>query len=415
MNDGMKRAADAVGRLTRRGALMLGVAAFAGSVLTAPAVAEEQVNVGVIVPLSGANAQFGINSRNGIELVADEINEAGGIEALGGAKINLIVADATSSPTQAATVAQRMLSQDKVVAVLGAFASSLTLGISEVTERRGVPLLTMSFSDRITDRGFKNVFQIVPVGSRLGGATFDYTVELAKENGEDLQRVAIMYEDTAYGTSQAEGLRAAAKEAGIEVVMDEAYPLGVTDVSPLINQLRRSDAQVVFPVSYLNDSLLIVRSMRQQGIDIPTIGGAAGYIIPNFKEGLGELTENVLSIAPTAYDQAPEYAKRFKDRYGYFMVHEAQEHAALMGVLAQALENTASRDPAKLSEDLHKQKFDSGWASVMTGGVVEFDEKGRNPNAVPLMVQWRGSDLVTVYPEDYATSEAVWNKTSAGD
>jgi branched-chain amino acid transport system substrate-binding protein len=327
---------------------------------------------------------------------------------MGGAKINLVISDSTSTPTQAASVAQRMMSQDKVVAVLGAFASSLTLAISEVTERRGIPLLTMSFSDQITGRGFKNVFQIVSPGSKIGAATFDYTVALAKEAGQTLERIAIMYEDTAYGTSQSEGLRKAAGAAGIKIVMDEAYPLGITDVSPLINQLRRSDAQVVFPVSYLNDSLLIVRSMRQQGIEIPTIGGAAGYVIPNFREGLGDLADNVLSISPAAYDQAPEYTERFRKRFGYFMVHEAQEHAACMGVLHSALEQTASADPAKLREAMATGKFDQGWATVMSGGVVEFDDAGRNPHASPLMVQWRGNELVTVYPKQFAKGEAVW-------
>jgi len=328
---------------------------------------------------------------------------------MGGAQINLVIADATSNPTQAATVAQRMMSQDNVVAVLGAFASSLTLAISEVTERRGVPLLTMSFSDQITDRGFQNVFQIVSPGSQIGAATFDFTRALAQEAGQTLEKIAIMYEDTAYGTSQSAGLRKAAQDAGIEVVMDEAYPLGITDVSPLINQLRRSDAQVVFPVSYLNDSLLIVRSMRQQGINIPTIGGAAGYIIPDFREGLGDLADNVLSISPAAYDQAPDYTERFREKFGYFMVHEAQEHAACMGCLHSALEAAGSADHAAIREQLQNSVFDQGWATVMSGGKVEFDEMGRNIHASPLMVQWRGGELVTVYPKEYATGEVVWN------
>lgn len=398
-------------RLTRRTTLAAGAAALAAFAAPAPASAQDAVNVGVIVPLSGANAQFGINSRNGIQLVADEINANGGIAALDGAQINLVIADATSNPTTAATVAQRMLSQDDVVAVLGAFASSLTLGISEVTERRQVPLLTMSFSDQITDRGFEWVYQVVPVGSLLGRATFDYVVELAELNGEELERVAIMYEDTAYGVSQSAGLRAAAKEAGVEIVMDEAYPLGITDVSPLINQLRRSDAQVVFPVSYLNDSLLIVRSMRQQGIEIPTIGGAAGYIIPDFKDGLGDLTENVMSISPAAYDQAPAMAERFREAFGYFMVHEAQEHAALMGVLVQAIESAGSTDAQALKDALDTMTFDQGWAAAMTGGSIKFDEMGRNVNAVPLMVQWRGDELVTVWPEEFAKGDVVWSAT----
>ncbi len=395
--------------LTRRAVLATGAAALATPTLTGRALAQETVNVGVIVPLSGANAQFGINSRNGIQLVADEINANGGIASMGGAQINLIIADSTSNPTQAATVAQRMMSQDSVVAVLGAFASSLTLGISEVTERRGVPLLTMSFSDEITARGFQNVFQVVSVGSQIGAATFDYTRALAEDAGETLERIAIMYEDTAYGTSQSGGLRQAAADAGIEIVMDEAYPLGITDVSPLINQLRRSDAQVVFPVSYLNDSLLIVRAMRQQGIEIPTVGGAAGYIIPDFRDGLGELADNVLSISPAAYDQAPDFTERFRERFGYFMVHEAQEHAACMGCLHSALEAAGSADHAAIREQLQTGVFDQGWATVMTGGKIEFNEMGRNIHASPLMVQWRDGELVTVYPKEFAKGDAIWN------
>ncbi|HEX4325549.1 MAG TPA: ABC transporter substrate-binding protein, partial [Burkholderiales bacterium] len=104
----------------------------------------KSVNVGVILPLSGANAQFGINAKQGIELVADEINAAGGLKGMGGAKLNLVVADSTSIPTAAATVAQRFIAENDCCAILGAFVSSLTLAISEVTERRGVPLLTMS-------------------------------------------------------------------------------------------------------------------------------------------------------------------------------------------------------------------------------------------------------------------------------
>ena len=113
------------------------------------------INIGVIVPLSGANAQFGVNSRNGIELVADEINAAGGIKALGGAKLNLVVGDATSNPATAAIAAQRLITQNDVTAVFGAFASSLTLAISEVTARANIPLLTMAFADQITARGLR--------------------------------------------------------------------------------------------------------------------------------------------------------------------------------------------------------------------------------------------------------------------
>jgi branched-chain amino acid transport system substrate-binding protein len=394
---------------TRRG-LMLGAAgAIAAPYVVRDAIAQgKAVNVGVILPLSGANAQFGINSRNGIELVADEINAAGGIKALGGARINLVVADSTSTPTTAANVAQRLLTQNDVVAILGAFASSLTIAISEVTERRGVPLLTMSFSDQITGRGFENIFQVVAKASVIGKAQFDGTVAIAASAGQKLERIAIMYEDTAYGTSQAGGLREGAKAAGVQIVMDDAYPLGITDVTPLINKLRASGAQAVFPVSYLNDSLQIIRAMRQQRITIPAIGGAAGYVIPDFEKGLGEFAEGVLSISPANYDLAPELTERFRKRFGYFMVHEALEHAVCMDVLAQAMEKAKSAKSEDLRKALHGGRFEGGWTKAMTGGAVQFDKTGLNTLSVPVMVQWRNKELVTVWPSDVAKAKAVW-------
>jgi len=392
--------------VSRRAVLLTGTA-----VLAAPAVLRAQVpavNVGVILPLSGANAQFGVNSRNGIELVTDEVNAAGGIAALGGAKVNLVVADSTSTPTTAGTVAQRLIAQNNVVAILGAFASSLTLAVSEVAERRDIPLLTMSFSDQVTGRGFRNIFQVVSKASTLGRAQFDGTLAIARAAGETIERAAILYEDTAYGTSQSQGLRDAAKAAGVAVPLDEGYPLGITDATPLVAKLRASGAQVVFPVSYLNDSLLIIRSMRQQGLDLPAIGGAAGYVIPDFQRGLGPFAEGVLSIAPANYDQAPELTERFRKRFGYFMVHEAVEHAVLMDTLVRAIGVAKSAAPAAIRDALRATSFTEGWSLAMGSTGVKYDDTGLNTRAVPVMVQWRGTELVTVWPETLAKAKAVW-------
>jgi branched-chain amino acid transport system substrate-binding protein len=364
------------------------------------------INVGVILPLSGANAQFGINSRQGIELVVDELNASGGLKALGGAKINLVVADSTSAPANAATVAQRMIGENDCCAILGAFASSLTLAIQEVTERRRVPLLTMSYSDQITGRGFKNVFQVTSKGSVIGRAQFNYAVELAG-GSEKVNKIAIMFEDTAYGTSTANGLRAAAKAAGAEIVMDEAYPLGITDVTPLINKLRASRAQMVFPVSYLNDSLLIVRALRQQRINMPIVGGSAGYVIPDFAQALGEYSDGVLSICSANYDLDTEATERYRKRYKAFMVHEAQEHAVAMDVLIQAINGAKSAKPEDISAALRSTTFTQGWAKTMTNGQVKFDETGLNVFAEPVMVQWQNKELVTVWPQKFAKGKLI--------
>ena len=275
------------GALTRRQAMAGGTAALVAApfVIRSGFAQGAAVNIGVIQPLSGANAQFGINSRNGIEFVADEINAAGGIKALGGAKINLVVSDATSNAATASAAAQRLITQNELTAILGAYASSLTLAISEVTARADIPFLTQSFADEITGRGLESVFKVTATASVIGRAQVNYTFAIAEAAGSKIEKIAIMYEDTAYGIAQSRGLRRAAKDANIEVVMDEVYPLGITDATPLISRLRASGAQAVFPMSYLNDSLFIIRTLRQQRMTIPAVGGAAGYIIPDFEKG----------------------------------------------------------------------------------------------------------------------------------
>jgi branched-chain amino acid transport system substrate-binding protein len=168
----------------------------------------------------------------------------------------------------------------------------------------------------------------------------------------------------------------------------------------------------VFPVSYLNDSLLIIRTMRQQRITMPAVGGAAGYVIPDFEKGLGEFAEGVLSIAPANYDYRPELTERFRKKYGYFMVHEALEHAVCLDVLAQAIERAKSAKPEEVVTHLRGARFEGGWAKAMTGDAVQFDATGLNTLSVPVMTQWRKKELVTVWPKEVAKGEAVWEKTS---
>ena len=191
--------------------------------------------------------------------------------------------------------------------------------------------------------------------------------------------------------------------------MDEPYPLGITDATPLIDKLRASGAEAAFPLSYLNDSLFIIRTMRQQRITVPVIGGAAGYIIPDFEKGLGEFAEDVLSISPTNYDLAPALTDTFRKRFGFFMVHEAIESAVTLDVLVQAIERAKSAKPKAVIEALHGARFEGGWTKAMPGGAVQFDQTGLNTLSVPIMVQWRNKELVTVWPTAVAKASPVWH------
>lgn len=380
----------------------------ATAAIAPPGYAADVLKIGIIQSLSGPNAQAGTASLQGAQMAADMINEAGGIRSIGGAKIELTPVD-IPTPSTAAAATQRLVTQNRVSAIVGAFASGTTLSASEITERAGVPLVTFSFADQITERGYKYIFQVTPKASAFGNFQFSGSRAVLTAAGKKFGSIAILYEETAYGTAQAKGLREAAAAAGVKVVLDEGYPLGISDASPLVNKLRGANADLVFPVSsFLNDSLQIVRTMRQQGIAIPVVGGAAGYVVPDFQKGLAQHAEGILSVAASNWDLTPELAERYQKKYTNFLTHEASINAAAVDAIAKAAEAMRSTKPADIREGLSRLSTCEGLAKAVPGGCVKFNAKGLNESVHPVLVQWRGDRLVTVSPEAEAKSKAVF-------
>src|SRR5262249_2264959 len=150
-------------------------------------------------------------------------------------------------------------------------------------------------------------------------------------------------------------------------------------------------------------------AMRQQQITIPVIGGSAGYVIPDYEEGLGEFAGDVLSISASNYDLAPELTDPFRKRFGSFMVHEVIESAVTLDLVAQAIERAKSAKPKAITEALHGGRFEGGWTKAMPGGAVQFDHTGSNTLSVPIMVQWRNKELVTIWPRAVAKASPEWH------
>jgi branched-chain amino acid transport system substrate-binding protein len=365
------------------------------------------VKVGLVVPLTGKLAPFGESSKAGVDLAAEFINKAGGVKGLGGAKIKIITMDSGSDPTSAASATLRLLSTEKVAGVIGCYASSLSLAASEVTERNHVPFLTMSTTDILTNRGFKYLFQVVPKASVIGAAQVEQAVAIAKQTGHKIKRIAILHEDTAYGSSTAEGLATAAKRLGVKVVLDDGYPSGITDATPLIEKVKLAKPDIIFPISYYTDAVLIIRSMRQAGLTIPVFGGAAGYVIPEFKKALGKYVNGILTIDYSSYDHYGKWGAAYQKKVGKFMPHEAFENLVCLYALVDAMNQAKTADPAKLGPVLHKIKMTGMPADGIPGG-VQFNKAGLNIKAYPITVQWQKGELVSVWPKSYAKGKPYW-------
>ena len=363
------------------------------------ALAAEPVNIGGLYPLTGSFAQIGQGCVNAAKLAVQMVNEAGGIKSLGGAPLNLIVSDVQSDTTVTRTETDRLISAYKLSAIHGAFASALTLIASEVAERAKMPLLTGSSSDQL-NKNRRYTFTPFSRASQFAEAQLQMTKLVS-----DSTKVAVIFENTAFGTSTSNGLREQASGQGVEVVMFEPYSAGLTDASPLINKVRASGANMLFPVSYLNDLILIIRAIRQNGLEIAINGGSGGFVIPDFYKNVGSVAEGLLGVAHWNHDvnaDARKVNENYKKQYGEFLFEYAGGLVAQTFMIADALERAASTDPQKVRDALSTLDVSSGYAAMGPGGKVKFGPNGKNIYAHPVGVQWQHGDLATVFPKEDA-------------
>jgi len=381
-----------------RGAMVMGALAALGMPRIARG-AEQTVNIGALYPTTGSFAQIGQGCVNAAKLAVEMVNEAGGIKSLGGAKLNLIVSDVQSDTTVTRTETDRLINSYNLSAIHGVFASALTLIASEVAERAKVPLLTGSSSDQL-NRGRRYTFTPFARASQFAEAQ----LKMAKLVS-DKPRVAVIFENTAFGTSTSNGLREQAPGVGAEIVLFEPYSAGISDAGPLINKVKASGANMLFPVSYLNDLILIIRTIKQVGLDIAINGGSGGFVIPDFYKNVGTAAEGLLGVAHWNHDvdaNAQKVNAEYQKRFGEFLFEYAGGLVAQTFMIADALERAASTDPQKVRDALAALDVSSGYAAMCPGGKVKFGPEGKNIYGHPVGVQWQKGDLASVFPADEA-------------
>jgi len=376
-----------------------GAVALAAFGIARKAFAAEPVNIGGLYPVTGSFAQIGQGCVNAAKLAVQMVNEAGGIKSLGGAPLNLIVSDVQSDTTVTRTETDRLINAYKLSAIHGCFASALTLIASEVAERAKMPLLTGSSSDQL-NKNRRYTFTPFSRASQFAEAQLQMSRLVS-----DSPKVAVIFENTAFGTSTSNGLREQASGQGVEVVMFEPYSAGLTDASPLINKVRASGANMLFPVSYLNDLILIIRAIKQNGLEIAINGGSGGFVIPDFYKNVGSVGEGLLGVAHWNHDinaDARKVNENYKKQYGEFLFEYAGGLVAQTFMIADALERAASTDSQKVRDALSTLDVSSGYAAMGPGGKVKFGPNGKNIYAHPVGVQWQHGDLATVFPKEDA-------------
>lgn len=373
------------------------------------AFAETVVKVGNILPLSGPSASVGQQGKQAREMAIEEINAAGGIKSLGGAKIELLYADSKSDPNVGVTEAERFINTEKVHVLTGAWNSGVTYPSTAVAERYGIPyIVPVSVRDTITERGFKNVFRIAAKDSWWTRDQFTFLKDMQEEFGETLSTVAFVYENGDWGTGFAAQWKELAKKNNMEIVLDEPYSSSATDLTPLVNKIRRARPDVLLLVSNAADAILLTNTLADYKVSPKVIlGSGGGHADPTFLSGCGENARYIFDIVEWEADVnkpgAKEANAKYREKYGNNLTGEAVDAYVAMYVLADALERAGSLEPDAIRKALAETDLKSGPGMIMTYDAVKFDESGQNENAALSIVQindlGNGLERITVWPK----------------
>ena len=405
----------------RRSALALGAAAAAGAVVPRRARAQaKEVKIAMLVPLSGPWARSGLVEQMGARMAIDDVNAAGGIQALGGAKLTLIEYDAGDSSEKAKNAAQRMVAQEPDIAGgFGSWLSSFTLAVTEVTERANLPWLTLSYSDLITGRGFKNVFQLSPTANKQAEDLIPILMALAeKTTGKRPTKMAIIGDNTASSESFLKPIRGhVVADQKLSIVVDQIFTPPLSDATTLVQPIRsaRPDFVILQSTNVPDDKLLMDKFAEYNliGGKIPLIGGGGHFATPELLKVTGaDILQGVMvGLANWPGKEQEALSKRFVERTGEpWFGHDSIFGYAHVMVLKQALEDAGSADRVKVAEALRKMDMTTGPARLFPGGRLKFDENGRRVGAELVVVQWQNGKPVTVFPKEVAAADAIWGK-----
>jgi branched-chain amino acid transport system substrate-binding protein len=386
---------------------------------TATAQADE-VEVALIAPLSGPWARQGELMRMGGEMAVDEINEQGGIAALGGAKLRLIIADAGDNAEKAKNAAQRVLAQHPdLVGGTGSWLSSFTLAVTEVTERAELPFLTLSYSDKITDRGFRYVFQTSPTGGTQSTQALPTILALGeKATGKRPQRVGILMDNSAAPVSFSRAMREGGfDKLGLELVMDEIFTPPLSDATALVQRVRSSRPDFLLMLaSNIPDDKLILEKLNEFGMGkgrLPLVANGAHIGAPDLVKNVGaDLLEGLMFIVANWGQKGQEQLiKRFTARTGEpWITQDSITTYGDMWIFKEALERTGKADRVKVAEEIRKMDLNEGPAGIAYPGAVRFEPNGRRSGAPIVIVQWQDGVPVSIYPPEVAMAEPKWPK-----
>ncbi len=392
-----------------------------------PAAPPQVVKIGILFPLTGPVAATGVASVNAIKLAVEIINDkypdlklplaaTSGLPNLGGAKVELVIADHQMNPELGASETERLITQQGVVAIIGAYASAITETASASAERLGIPFLNdQSTSPRLHRRGFKWFFRTTPHDEVFSDLMLRFLKELNEKRNLGIKSVATIYENTLFGTDSSRTQNNFAKIYGFQVVANVRYPNQTSDLTSEIQSLKAANPDVVLPTSYISDAILMVRTMKTldyapRGIMAQGVGFTEGSFLPTVgRDGNFILSREV--FADDLRKSKPlvgQVADLFKKRYNADLEGATARSFTAMIVLADAINRAGSTNPNAIRQALLATNVPAEQLIVPWKG-VKFDQRtGQNVLGDGIIVQAFDGKYQTVWPFNLASREIAW-------
>ena len=389
--------------MTLKGTIALTlVAALAGGSL--PAAAQGPIRIGASLSLTGTYAKLGKNQHEGYQLCIKELNAKGGLL---GRKLDLVMYDDQSLPPTAVRLYEKLITEDKVDAVMGPYSSPVSEAAANVTEKyKKVMVAPLAATTSIFKKGRKYMFMVIsPAEGYLEGL-----VDMAAKRG--LKTVAVVNEDTLFSKAAASGAVELAKKKGLQVVFTEAYPKGNTDFSALLTKLRAANPDVVAAATYFDDAVALTRQMKELAVNPKMFGVTVGGDLPEFYDTLKQNAEYIYGATQWEHTLPYPGNQEFFDTYKKEFAHEPSYHSAAgyAGCLiyAEGVRRAGSLDADKVREALLKLELKTAF------GEYKVDQDGFQIAHKMVTFQWQGEKKVTVWPDDLAQGKArfptpAWN------
>ena len=383
----------------------------------APAAAADGADaivLGAAVSLTGKYSVNGKNTKDGYDLAVNRINEMGGVKVAGKKHaLKVIYYDDESTPARGAQLTERLIRQDGVKFMLGAYSSGLTKAMAPITDKYKVPHVEANGAAReLFTQGYRYLFGVLSTSDQYLRDAVTLAAEVAKEHGKDPKtvRIAMAYENDPFSLDVREGVLEAAKKYEMKIVVDDKLPPEINDMAATLTKVKALKPDLLLVSGHEKGATLVVRQTAELQVDVPMVAtthcdsAKIAENLPKLAEGVlcGSQWDRNLTYRDRWFGTAEEYAQRFEKEFKYPAPYQAAESSAAVLVFADAFERAGSLDPEKVRDAIASTDLMTMFAPI------KFDSTGKNVAKQMVMYQVQDGAYKVVAPTKWAKAKLMW-------